>query len=76
MRKKMAPVVELQPGVELVSEGVAIDGLLARSTARGIPSLGHEVLQDPVKDGPIVVALHAQLHEVPHRLYPQKFALH
>lgn len=65
-------MVELQPGVELVGEGVAIDGLLARSTARGIPTLGHEVLQDPVKNGPVVVALHAQLHEVPHRLYIQQ----
>src|SRR3990172_2306605 len=34
----------------------------------GIPTLDHEVLDDPVKAGPVVVALSSQLLEVVHGL--------
>ena len=63
------PVGEPQPGVDLVLEGPAIDGLPAPSGARRVSALYHELFDDAVEDGAIVVALHAQLCEVAHCLH-------
>ena len=38
------------------------------ASAGGVAALGHEVLDDAVKDGVVVVLLQAELHEVAHRL--------
>jgi hypothetical protein len=53
------PVVELQARMELIAEGVAVDGLLSPPSPCGIAALRHEVFDDPVEDGAVVVALQA-----------------
>jgi len=53
--------------VKLILEvaGAAVNALTALSRPRRVPSLYHEPLYDPVKQGAVVVALKAKLYEVP-----------
>ena len=51
--------------MDLVLEGLAVDGRAAAARGRGVPALDHEVLDDPVELGPVVVASPGELGEVP-----------
>ena len=55
---------EAQPAVELVLEGGAVDGLAAGARAGRVACLRHELMDHAVDDDTVVVALHAELHEV------------
>ena len=56
---------EAQPAVEFILEMVSrVDGLAAFARARRITSLGHELVDDPVEEAAIVVALEAKLHKI------------
>lgn len=61
-------MIELQTSMKLVLEVVAVDGLSTSSSACGVTTLDHEVFDDSMEDSVGIVALHAQLHKVPHRL--------
>ena len=53
--------------VDLVLEGLAVDGGAPAARGRGVPALDHEVLDDPVELGPVVVASPGELGKVPAR---------
>ena len=55
---------KLQPLVELILKILPIDTLTALPTATRISALHHEVLDDPVENSLVVVALHAKLDEI------------
>lgn len=54
----------LEARVDLVGKGVAIDGGAAAPRARGVAALDHEVGDDAVEDGVVVVAAAGELGEV------------
>ena len=57
----------LQFRVDLVVEGLAVDGGAAPTRARRVAALDHEVLDDPVKLGAVVVSPVGELGKVPAR---------
>eukprot|EP00982_Pelagococcus_subviridis_P013663 31270-Pelagococcus_subviridis.AAC.11 len=66
--RDLAAVVELDPGVQLIFEGFAVDRVPALAGARGVAGLDAKVFDDSMEDAVLVVALQAQLDEVPARL--------
>lgn len=62
---KDAPVVELQPGVELVYERMAVYALASLPCACRVTRLNHEVFNNSVEDAFVIVTFEAQLHEIP-----------
>jgi hypothetical protein len=60
-----AAATELEARMELIQKGLApVDAFAARARASRVSTLDHEVLDDPVEDGLVVVALEAELDEV------------
>ena len=55
---------ESQPLVKLIHEGLSVDAFSAGAGPSRIASLYHEVLDHPMKNGPVVIALKAKLDEV------------
>ena len=66
--RHLPAMVELDPAVQLVLERLAVHRFATAAGAGGVPCLDHEVLDDPVPDDAVVVALQAELHEVAARL--------
>ena len=58
------PVNEPEARVKLILERFSIYGLSSLTSASGVSSLSNEVLQNSVKDGPVIVTFQAQLYEV------------
>lgn len=62
--RHLTAMVELDPSVELVLESAPEDRLAARSAARRVAQLHHEVLHHAMDEGVVVVALQRQLDEI------------
>lgn len=62
--RHQASPAEAQSRVELIFEGLAPNGLTALAGARGVTTLGDELLDHPMENGAIIVALHAELYEI------------
>lgn len=61
-------MIELDSGVKFVFEVLSIYRVPTLASARGVPSLDHEILDDSVKHSVGVVALHAELDKISHSL--------